>query len=371
MKQNTTLILLVLSITLFSCKNKPAETIEPESDLIEITKAQFQSENMEFGEPANAVFSDVVHFTGSIIPSVQGQAQISLPVEGLILRIYCNPGQFVSKGALLFDVSGNEFVEMQREFAESAVLVKRLKTDFERVKQLNDENIGTIKELILAESAYNAENVKYNTLKIKLENIGLDIAKIEGGSFYSTYTLKAPLKGYVNSISTTIGQYIQPMQTIAEIIDAETFQLKLSVFEKDIQKLHVGQKVEFQTAGINSENYRAKLSSVGKAINQNTMAIDCFAEIENLKSVSLVGGQYVEGDIIVATDTVLALPGTAVVSVENETFVLALEKEADDIIFLKKMPIQTGRKNSDFVEVSEFSGSKKLLLKGGYNIQVE
>jgi cobalt-zinc-cadmium efflux system membrane fusion protein len=357
---------------LFSCNNKQAEIIEPESGLIEITKAQFQSENMEVGEPEFAVFSDVVHITGNIIPSVQGQAQISLPVQGLITRIYCHPGQLVNKGALLFDISGNEFVDMQREFAESAVLLKRLKTEFDRVKQLNDENIGTIKDLILAESAFNAESAKYSALKIKLQNIGLDVKKIEGGTFYSSYTLKTPVKGYVNSVNTTIGQHVQPQQTIAEVIDSESFQLKLSVFEKDIQKMQVGQKVEFQTAGSGTEKkFLAKISSVGKAINENTMSIDCFAEIENLKNARLVGGQYIEGEIIVATDTVLAVPQSAIVTAENGTFVLAVEKETDDIISLKKLEIKTGRISKNFTEITGFRGTKKLLVKGVYNIQVE
>lgn len=372
MKRNIALILLIFSVMLFSCKNKQAETIEPEPGLIEITKAQFQSENMEFGKPEFAVFSDVVHITGNIIPSVQGQAQISLPVQGLITLIHCKPGEMINKGGLMFDVSGNEFVDMQREFAESAVLIKRLKTEFDRVKQLYDENIGTIKDLILAESTYDAESAKYNALKIKLQNIGLDVTKIENGAFYSSYTLKAPVKGYVNSVNTTIGQHVQPQETIAVVIDAESFQLKLSVFEKDIQKIQVGQKVEFQTAGSGTEKkFLAKISSVGKVINQNTMSIDCFAEIENLKNTRLVGGQYVEGDIIVASDSLLSLPQSAIITSENESYVLVLENETDELYSLRKEKVTTGRINNEFVEITAMPESKKILIKGVYNLVIE
>ena len=71
MKQNSAFILLIFSVMLFSCKSKTVETTEPESGLIEITKAQFQSEDMEFGEPNISAFSDLVHFTGNIVPSVK------------------------------------------------------------------------------------------------------------------------------------------------------------------------------------------------------------------------------------------------------------------------------------------------------------
>ena len=51
MKQNIVFISLIFSVIMFSCKNKTAEVAEPESGLVEITKAQFESEKMEIGMP--------------------------------------------------------------------------------------------------------------------------------------------------------------------------------------------------------------------------------------------------------------------------------------------------------------------------------
>ncbi|MBK6283593.1 MAG: hypothetical protein IPF54_13945 [Draconibacterium sp.] len=73
MKQNSAFILLIFSVMLFSCKNKTVEITEPESGLIEITKAQFQSEDMEFGEPNISTFSDLVHFTGILFRRLTGR----------------------------------------------------------------------------------------------------------------------------------------------------------------------------------------------------------------------------------------------------------------------------------------------------------
>jgi cobalt-zinc-cadmium efflux system membrane fusion protein len=179
------------------------------------------------------------------------------------------------------------------------------------------------------------------------------------------------VKGYINQINATIGQYIQSAETIAEIVDTETFQLKISVFEKDINKIVPGQNVEFRTTGNAMEKHTARLISVGKSINENTMSIDCLAEIENLKNTRLVNGQFVEGEIIVASDTVIALPQTAIVTAENESYVLAVEKEQDDLIFLNKISVKTGRTNNGFVELTNFPGKRKLLVKGVYNIQIE
>lgn len=371
MKQNLVLIFFIFSTIMFSCKNKTAEVAESESGLVEITKAQFESEKMEIGLPIISVFADLVHFTGVVVPSVSGRAQISLPAQGLITKIHCSPGQSVTKGALLFEVSGNEFIDMQKDLAESAAQLNRLKTEYERQKEMMAENIGVKKDLISAESAFNVEKAKHGALKLKVQNLGLETSKIEQGEFYTFYTIKAPISGFVNNISTNIGQYVEPQQTIAEIIDTRTFQLKLSVFGTDIGKVKEGQEVHFYSAGNNAEKLMATIKMVGRLVNAETKSIECLAEIKNTGSISLIGNQFVEGDIIVATDSVLSVPETAIIKSESETYVLAFEKETDELFYLSKLKVTTARINNGFVELAEKPESKKILIKGAYNIQIE
>ncbi len=371
MKQNLTFIMLIFSMLLFSCKNKTAEVSEPETGLIEITKAQFESEKMEFGEPILSPFSDLVHFTGTVVPSVNGRAQISLPAQGLVSRIWCKPGQLVSKGTVLFEVSGNEFIDMQKDFAESVAMLNRLKTEYERQKELMAENIGAKKDFIQAESMYNVEKAKFNALKIKLELLGLEVKQIEEGKFYTSYSVKAPIKGIVSNINANIGQFVESQQIIAEIIDTESFQIKLSVFEKDINKVKVGQHVEYYLAGTKSEKYSAILKLVGKSINNETKSIDCFAEIESPETISLVSYQFIEGDIITGSDSVFSVPESAILKAEGENYILVLEKETGELFYFSRQKVTVGRINNGFVELTNIHELKKILIKGVYNLRIE
>ncbi|MBN1253386.1 MAG: efflux RND transporter periplasmic adaptor subunit [Bacteroidales bacterium] len=370
MKSNIFIIIFILSVVFFSCKNKMDETEMVDTELIEITKAQFESENMEFGEPVLSQFSDLLHFTGTIAPSAYGLAQISLPFSGLVSKIYFKPGQIVNKGTIMFEVSGNEFIDMQKDFAESAAIINRLKTDYERAKELKNENIGTTKDYILAESAYNAEKAKFSALKLKLENIGLDVSKIERGEFYSSFFQKSPINGYVANIFVNIGQYIEPQQNIAEVIDIQSFQLIVSVFEKEISKVKIGQNVEFYSTGNKAEKYLAKISSVGKIISNTTKSIECFAEITNSKS-NFVSNQFVEGEICIAVDSVLSVPETAVLKSENDKYILIFEKETPENFYFKKINVKIGRKSNNLVELIDKIQYNKILTKGIYNIQIE
>lgn len=369
----TNLILgFILSMIFVSCNTAIEEaTGEKESDLIEITKAQFETEKMVMDEPLMKPFAEVVYCAGIIIPSLDGQARLSLPLSGIITKIYCKPGQWISKGTVMFDVSGNGFIDEQKDFAESSAIVTRLKSDYQRAKELHKEKISTQKEFSLAESNYYAENAKYEAMKIKLQNRGLDVSKIEKGEYYSSYALKAPISGFVASVNATMGQYVEPQTQLAELIDDNSLQLKLSVFEKNIGRIESGQTVAFYLNGDKTESYKATVNSVGKTINQDTKSIACFAAIDQPKSIPIISNQVVEVEVQIAVDTVLSLPESAILHSEDESYVLMYEKEVDTMYYFKKVKINLGRKNKSYIELKEQLPSGKIVVKGVYNIQID
>ncbi len=365
------ILVFVFGVVLISCKNQPEQTAGSDSGLIEISKAQFDSEKMKIGAPELYPFADKVHFTGAIVPAVDGQAQISLPLPGIIENIRCKPAQMVRKGSVLFEISGHPFIELQKDFSESSAMLSKFKSDYLRARELYNENIGTQKDFTAAESKYYAENAKHKALKTKLESMGLDVAKIEKGEFYASYSMNSPINGFVSSINASIGQYVDPQQTIAEIINNNSFQLRLSVFEKDIHKITTGQMVEFYFNGRKTQKHRATPDAIGKTIMPETMAVECYAAIDNPEGINMVSNQFVEGDVFTAVDSVLAVPETAILQSENETYVLMYKKEENATFYFRKIKVNTGRKANNYVELTAQLPSKKLLLTGTYNIVIE
>jgi len=109
-------IILVFGFLVISCNDNANQIAENNSDLIEITKEQFESEKMQISEAELKPFVNKIHFTGKIIPSVDGVAHISLPLSGIIEKIHCKPSQMVNKGSVLFEISGHWFIDLQRDF---------------------------------------------------------------------------------------------------------------------------------------------------------------------------------------------------------------------------------------------------------------
>ncbi|HAN77528.1 MAG TPA: hypothetical protein DCQ31_07015 [Bacteroidales bacterium] len=362
---------LIISVLVISCNNKTEQNAEQDSSFVEISKAQFEAEKMTIGEPELYPFADKVHFTGVIIPAIDGYAKINLPFPGIIDNIRCKPSQMINKGSVLFEISGYWFIDLQKDFSESSAILSKLKSDYQRAKELFNENISTQKDLTAAESSYFAENAKHMALKTKLESMGLDVAKIEKGEFYRSFPIKSPINGYVSNITASLGQYIEPQQTIAEIIDNNSFQLKLHIFDKDIDQITIGQTVEFYLNANKAQKYSAAINAIGKTIMPESKSIECFATINKPENVHLVSNQFVEGEIFVTLDSVLAVPETAIINSENEQYILLFEKEENDTLYFSKIVVNTGRKANNYIELTEQKILKKILLTGTYNIVIE
>lgn len=78
----------------------------------------------------------------------------------------------------------------------------------------------------------------------------------------------------------------------------------------------------------------------------------------------MVNNQFVEGEIIVDSDSVLSVSESAILKSENETYVLIFEKETDELYYFHKQKVTTGRKNNGFVELTEAPELKKDITQG-------
>jgi cobalt-zinc-cadmium efflux system membrane fusion protein len=367
MKTFLSLAIIISSLLLGSCKSTPSQD-EIINELVEITKEQFISEKMELGEPTLKTFSETLMITGNIVPKVNGKAQVGLPLMGIVDKIYCTEGQKVTKGQLLFDISGLALIDLQKEFAESSAILIRLKSEYERVNELYNENVGTQKDLMLAESSFKVEKARHMALLLKLDRIGLDIKRIEEGSFYNSFQVKSPMNGYVINLNATIGQYIEQQVILAEVIDTDQFQFKFNVFEKDVNRLKAGQLISFNILADRSIEYNARIKTIGRAINNETKSIDCFAEIESKLLQNNIINQFCEGKITVDSFDAISVPAEAVISSEEGAYILNLIEETNESYFFDKVFVTPGSVNKEDIELKDPPSVNKIIVKGTYNI---
>ena len=360
------LFFLVASFVLFSC-GKKQESVAQESNLIEITKQQFATDSMALGKIETKDFESIVKCNGSFVSLPNGMAKLNAPVNGIIKAIHCHSGQSVTKNQALIEITGNEIIDTQKEFAEVAANFKRVKNEYDRVKLLFDEKVSSEKDFILAESEYKTYRAKYNGLKLRLDAIGLSTSKIENGEFHASYTLKSPITGYISKLNASIGSYVDSQSELLEIINPSMLQIKLSVFATDIADLKKGQTVRFKSAKAQDYNL-ATLTSIGVSLDKDTKSIECYASLATTKLANAIANEFIECEIITSTDAVPAIPTDAIVKTETSNVILVLEKQENEIYYFKKVEVNIGKQQNSFSEILDNSIEGSVLTKGAYNI---
>ncbi len=352
--------------------SKINEDAKVETDqLVKITINQFKADSMAIGTITTQTFEDEVRCNGYIAAAANGMAQISTPIAGIVESVNCSMGSYVKKGHTLCMITGNELMAMQQEFTETSARLKRSKSDYERSKSLYDEKIGAGKDFIATESEYKAMNSKYLSLKLRLELLRLNVAKIEAGDLYASFSVISPINGYITKQNLVLGQYIEQQKLLVEIVDISQLQIQLSVFEKDIAKLKPGQTVIFSSPGEISFNNKATLISIGKAVNPDTKTVTCIATIKNSQQTNLINQSFIEALIAVNSSEAEALPSEALIKSGKDYYVLLLEKSDNEAYYLRRQKVNIGRISKGFTEISDSIDLTKVLVKGVYNLSAE
>ncbi len=364
-------VLSMMVLLASSCASDQSnkENVGENSDVIEISKIQFQSENMAFDKPTYQLFEEKVHFTGNIVPTIDGVAKLSIPIDGVVHKIFVKPGQWVNKGDKIVSVGGNSVIDIQQQYSSSSAKIKQLKADYERAKILYRENIKTESEFLLIESNYKSELGIYSALKLKLQNMSLNLNDIENGLYQSSYIVTAPINGQVVDFNFNLGQFITSDQYVAEIVNNQKVQLQISIFEKELSQIKEGQDVVFNLLGDKKE-HKGKVSFISQLLNDDTKSVSCYADIHSLDYHYTIN-QIVNGDVIIKSDSIIAVPVAAVIGLGELDYVLTKQNETESSFQLIKEIVNTGRGDDSYVELIDYKLNKEILISGTYNVNLE
>ena len=374
MKSYILLANILFTMCFFACQSKtpPNNPIANENEqLIQISKQQFNSEEMEIGLVTTHCFEDLISCNGSISAPPNGIANISTPISGIVKSIHFATGDYVKKGQVLCQIESNELITLQQNFAEISAQIPSIKADYERNKALYNEKIGAEKNLISSESAYKSAKAKYESLELKLKILRLNESKIKEGNFYSALSLSAPIDGFITNYNLILGEFAEQQKSLIEIVNTKQLQVQISVFEKDIQQLKIGQLVHFKTLSNSDKIHTAHLSAIGKGIDSKTKTILCLAKIDEETKGKLYNGSFIEAEIITNEKDAKALPSHAILKSGPDRYVFIFDKNDEQNYYLHKKKINIGAESKGFTEIVGSENLAKVLIKGAYNISLD
>lgn len=363
---------IIVAVLLISCKETKTETtIEKESGLTVISKNQFKTMAMEINSPIEQDFDVTVKASGRIDVPPQNRAKITSFIGGYVKSTNLLVGNKVVKGQALLTMENTEFLDIQKDYLEVAEQINYLKSEFERQKTLYDEKITSQKNYLKAESDYRRTKGIYQSLRAKLVLLNINPSNVEKGKLTSVVTIYSPISGDIVIMNANVGMYIAPSDVILEIVDTSHLHLELSVFEKDILKIKIDQKIKFTVPEATKEVFDAEVHLVGKSIEGNDRTINVHGHLDDAIKQKLLTGMFVEAQIITNSQKGLAIPKEALLFENQKYFVLLLKTEDAKGYSFEKISVQKGASSENFVEIlpnEKVNVTSKLLTKGVFDI---
>ncbi|MBL7921167.1 MAG: efflux RND transporter periplasmic adaptor subunit [Bacteroidia bacterium] len=285
---------------------------EPKNTFIEITNFQFKNAGIELGSVEQKGLSESIKVSGKLDIPPQNYAEVSTYVGAVVKTILAVEGDFVKKGQTVIVLEHPDLIKLQEEYISSKSNISYLEKEYERQKDLNNQKISSGKIFQEAEAKYNTEKARLLSLKNQLEMLSLSTDALDKGNISRTMPLKSPVDGYIGHINVSLGSYAEPNKAVFDVINLDDVHIHLSVFEKDINKVKVGQKVYATIPNQQGNIIEAVIFKIGKMLDDETKAIDVHADIKN-KSEGLVPGLFVNAQINIGDKSVGAVPEKAVV----------------------------------------------------------
>ena len=370
-------ILFELAIGILgSCEGEKKSTGEEsvsseDNSLIEITKEQFSSMNMEIAPLQEHEFDAVVRASGKIDVPPQKRAKVTSFVAGFVKSTSLLVGSKVTKGQAVLTLESPEYIDMQQSYMEISSRLSYLKSEYERQKTLFEEKISSQKKYLEAESEYKRAKATHESLRQKLNMLRINPSQVEQGKLASSITVYAPVSGDVTLININVGMAISPTDVLMEIVDTKAMHLELAVFEKDIFNLKTGQRIKFVIPQVSTDEFEARISQIGKSIEGKDRIINVYATLDDNAKEKLMTGMFVEARIVADSRNALSVPFDAVASEEGSHFLLMLESEKEGNYTFRKTLVQIGERNGDWIEITsdnKISSDSKVLVKGVYDV---
>ncbi|CAM4067147.1 efflux RND transporter periplasmic adaptor subunit [Flavobacterium antarcticum] len=346
-----------------------AEEPHMEENEVHLNEAQFKAAEIVLGTFSKKNLNEVISSNGYTKLPPQNQADVSVHSSGIVKNILVEEGEKVRKGQVIATIESPEFAKLKEAYLHSRSNLTFLKADYERQKTLNEEAVNANKTYEKAKSDYEMEQARFASLKKQLALLNINL----GENASATVPVLAPISGYVTEIHIRIGTAITAGTSLLNIVDNSKLHVDLLVYEKDLYKVKIGQKIRFILTNQNQNEIVGTIFGVGKAFENDTKAVAIHAEIDN-KDEKLISGMYVNALIDLGANAVFALPLESVVKADGRSFIFVLDKNdsGDNEYHFKRIEVKEGASQLGFVQVDvlqQINPDAKIAVDGAYYIQ--
>jgi RND family efflux transporter MFP subunit len=354
--------------------------------------------HMKLAQAEEQTVARQITATGRVIPAANSQAMVAPPVGGIVSnRNLPRVGQHVARGqtiAIIQQVATsaeqaqvraaaaslsleNARLEADRRTASGEVEAARVRVDLAtkeaaRAQRLYERKAFSERQMQAAEADLRAAKAQFDAAVKRLaalENPGAAERTRAGvGSANASYTIRAPLSGYVTKVNKSIGEQVAAGEAIVEISNLDTVWIEAPIFEKDLSRLAGNVSATFTTPAYPDQEFKGTVVDIGAVIDEQTRATKVIFQLPNdgralrlgmQANVRLDAGEQV---------TAMMIPKEAVLEHEGKKIVYVLLSGEE----FERREVTIGDELSGKVAVlSGLNKGERVVTQGAYQLKLQ
>lgn len=254
--------------------------------------------------------------------------QIYPEVSGRVVQLNINEGKHVGKGALLVKIFDGDLQAQLR----------KLEVQLKIAEQTESRQAQLLKIQGISQQDYDLSLLNVHNINADIEIIRANISKT---------AIRAPYSGRLGLKSISPGAYVTPQTIITTITQTEQLKLDFTVPEKYINRIKVGQSVNFSVQEKN-KTYTARIMATEVSVAETTRSLLVRSVVQNRNS-ELLPGIFANVKLNFDADpNALMVPSQAIIPQARGKKLITFNGGS-----AKFIDVETGVRDSAFVQVTE------------------
>ncbi len=308
----------------------------------------------------------VVRDTLVMSVSAAGQAQafartlLAAEVEGPVKQVAVREGDYVRPGQVLARIDPERYAF---ELEKAKASLERAEAQFAEFTLFDEE---------IEDADLRAERRRMARAKSGLSEA--EVAVREAELNVRRATVRAPFAGAVANLAVVPGERVQPLDSIAEVVDLSRIRIEVQALETEVPYLEEGRAVRITLSAFPDTVLTGRVASINPVIDPRTRTARVTVVLANPDG-AVKPGMYARVRIAARLyANRVMVPREAILERDNRTLVFVFQPEGEAGGLAKWTYVTTGLENEAFVEIVPGEGTTMLepgqlvLTEGHYTL---
>ncbi|MGE7992195.1 efflux RND transporter periplasmic adaptor subunit [Pseudomonas sp. NPDC089554] len=288
------------------------------------------------------------HFLEAI-GELEAVQQVSVPAEvgGRVVQLPVESGQRVERGQVLVKLND----------APQRGSLMRLQGTLENAKVKLERSRSLVKFNAISREAFDNAQTEYTTAQGALQELKAQIDQM---------TIRAPFAGTLGIRKVHLGQYVNPGDSLINLVGDQGLYVNFSVPEQALAQLEVGGSLNVQLDALPEQRYTARVSSIDPILDRSrTLNVQALLQAPTPGALPRMFAKVSLPQPL--PDATLSVPETAITynAYGEDVFVVQPSQDANSPPIVRRVLVKTGERRDGRVVIdSGLNPGEHVVISG-------